>query len=377
MGRSTRGREAPLPRITEEQAARGRLIDEDEHDALEWMRSDSESGRFDQRYVTMLLCLRWAIVAAYIALGLSGLMVVHPLALAGSAGWIAFTNCVSTWHWAQHRPIAWYDSAYLYLDFVSVMASTLATANLDYPIWMAFVMLMIQAPAEQTPLRSAIFNGVCVLGYMACAGVLAVAGWFTVDVGVAAVTVSILGFIGFNLATTFGGNRRIRGLMRTLATTDPLTGLANRRQLSRFLANPARDGRRLALIVMDVDRFKQYNDTYGHLAGDQLLVRLAEILRGFFLDAPMIARYGGDEFVVAFHCTSPASAATHVDEMLNRRSRDRVPVSVGIAIWPDHHPTLDAAFAAADDALRAAKRSRRGTYATADAAGAIRLADVP
>jgi diguanylate cyclase (GGDEF)-like protein len=337
----------------------------------DWMRTD-ESGRYDQRYVTMTICLRWSILAAYVALAVSGLMPVNPLALVGSAGWICATNVLASWYWLQRRPIPWYDETYLYLDFVSVMCGTLATANLGYPVWMAFVMLMIQAPAERPTTTAVAYNAVCVMGYAACAGILYAAGWYKPDIGYTTVTVVILTLIGVNLAITFDGNRRLRTVIRRLAVTDALTGLANRRQFSRCLANPP-DGGSLAVIVMDVDRFKEYNDSYGHLAGDQLLVRLAAALEQAFPDALTIARYGGDEFVVLLPCAAVEQAEARLNDLLSRRPHDRLPVSIGVAMWPQDHPTLDAAFAAADDCLRAAKRSHRGTYATWSADGQIRL----
>jgi diguanylate cyclase (GGDEF)-like protein len=345
------------------------LILSDER-ADDWMRTD-ESGRFDQRYVTLTVCLRWSILIAYVALVLSGVIPMNRLALLGSAGWILATNVLATWYWTYRRPIHWYDEMYLYLDLVSVVCGTLASANLGYPIWMAFVMLMIQAPAERPTLVAALFNAGCVAAYAACAAILYAAGWYAPDVGYTTVTVVILTFIGVNLAITFDGNRRLRAMIRRLAVTDALTGLANRRQFSRCLANPVA-GTSLAVIVMDVDRFKQYNDSFGHLAGDQLLVKLANLLEHEFRDALTVARYGGDEFVVLLPCSTLEQAELRVSRLL-REAGDGLPISCGIAMWPDGHPTLDSAFAAADDCLRAVKRSRRGTYALWSSDGHITL----
>jgi diguanylate cyclase (GGDEF)-like protein len=183
--------------------------------------------------------------------------------------------------------------------------------------------------------------------------------------------VVILAFIGVNLAITFDGNRRLRAMIRRLAVTDALTGLANRRQFSRCLASPPPDTS-LAVIVMDVDRFKQYNDEFGHLAGDQLLVKLSTVLKQEFGDAVTVARYGGDEFVALLPCSSLGEAEARVDKLLHEAG-ERLSISCGISMWPDGHPTLDSAFAAADDCLRAAKRARRGTYAIWSPDGHIQL----
>lgn len=342
---------------------------------FEWMSAESETGRFDQKYVAALVFLRWLIVATYIVLGATGVIPVHPLALAGSAGWISATNVLRTWHWMQRRPISWYDDLYLWLDFLSVLFAMLATANLDYPVWACLVMLMIQAPAEQSARRAAVYNGLCVASYPAVAVVLSVAGWYELQEGVAITATAVLLFIAINLSVTFEGNRRLRRMIRGMAITDALTGLPNRRELSRHLASPPANGTSLAVIIMDVDRFKQYNDSYGHLAGDRLLIRLAEVIREVFPDARTIARYGGDEFVVIVPCASLEEASARVELMQNISVARAAPVSAGIAMWPDQQPTLDAALAAADECLRETKRSLRGRYATAGPPGEIHVAN--
>jgi diguanylate cyclase (GGDEF)-like protein len=182
----------------------------------------------------------------------------------------------------------------------------------------------------------------------------------------------LLGFIGWNLLITFEGNRRLRSYIRRMAVTDALTGLANRRQLSHALANPPRVPS-AAVIVMDVDRFKQYNDELGHLAGDQLLVRLARTIEEEFPDAMMNARFGGDEFVVLLPCRTMAEAEARVRGFRSGGQYGPVAVSVGVALWPDGQPTLDSAFAAADDCLRAAKQSGRNAYACWAPDGQIQL----
>ena len=300
--------------------------------------------------------------ANVLALGLSGVMPINILALAGVGTWFAIANSMCSYFWVRRRPMGWYDSQYLYLDFLTVVFATLSTANLNYPIWMAFVLLMIQAPAERPTAPALAFNMICVAGYAVCASIMYAAGWYSVSFGVATATVAILSFIGLNMAITFDSNRRLHQVIRSMAITDSLTGLANRRHLSNLLAN-APAGTSLAVILMDVDRFKNYNDTYGHLAGDNLLARLARELERMFPNATMIARYGGDEFVVLLPCETIDEAEERARALLDHRTEHNpISVTAGIALWPNQHPTLDAAFAAADDCLRAAKRSHRGSY---------------
>lgn len=83
-----------------------------------------------------------------------------------------------------------------------------------------------------------------------------------------------------------------------LAATDPLTGLANRRCWQENLAHLL-DGDAMTVLLIDLDHFKRYNDVHGHLAGDELLVRFAALLRGAVRDRDLVARWGGEEFAVA------------------------------------------------------------------------------
>ncbi len=324
------------------------------------VRHEDEVGRFDPTYVAALVLLRWAIVIAYVGIVVGGAVPMNTYALAGSAGWIAVSNVVAFWAWRQKRRVPWYDNSYLFIDSLSVVFGVLAPANLSYPIWLAFVMVMATCAAEQSTRYSALCNLWCIGAYLFCAGVLAATGWYHAETGVLVVTSLIMLFVGTNLTITFDGNRRLRAYIRRMSVTDPLTGLANRRRLTDILARDAAADRPIAVIILDVDNFKQYNDSYGHLAGDQLLVRLARTLEANFHDADAISRYGGDEFVVLLPCDSAEAAVQRANNLVGPDRPGDVPVSVGLAVWPDHEPTLDGALAAADDCLRAAKRAGKG-----------------
>jgi diguanylate cyclase (GGDEF)-like protein len=331
---------------------------------LDLVRQADEVGRFDSSYVAALVINRWGIVVAYIVLGASGLLPVHPLALTFSAGWIVLTNVAATWAWLQRRRIPWYDNAYLFLDGLSVTFGVLATANLDYPIWLAYTLVISTCAAEQTTRYSLACTAMCVAGYVLCAFTIGYAGWDHPLPGVVAVAACILAFLGISLTVTFDGNRRLRAYIRRMSVTDALTGLANRHRLSDVLANPGPSTEGLAVIILDVDEFKGYNDAYGHLAGDQLLERLARSLRSHFPDAHTISRYGGDEFVVLLPCHAITTAEGRAACLISPECPDAVPISIGIAMWPHDEATLDGALAAADDCLRTAKRNGKGRLAT-------------
>ncbi len=181
--------------------------------------------------------------------------------------------------------------------------------------------------------------------------------------------------IGVGLATFVGVyyrnlNDRMASQLYALAGSDHLTGLANRRTLEAALdgelARLSRNGTWLALLMLDVDHFKAFNDRHGHRAGDECLQELARCLQRFTRRGQdLVARYGGEEFVVMLTDTSPA-AARGVAEKLRRAAAalpqvaDPVTVTIGIssasAATPVSHDEL---IHRADRALYAGKAAGR------------------
>ena len=156
--------------------------------------------------------------------------------------------------------------------------------------------------------------------------------------------------------------------LERLSITDDLTGLYNRRYLMEALANEVRRSRRLAhpcaLLMGDVDHFKEYNDAYGHLAGDEALARVAAIFREATRDVDTAARYGGEEFVVLLAETEAAGAIETAHRIRARLAREdktkgKLSVSFGVAQFPEDGDTPEALLARADAALYRAKREGR------------------
>ena len=158
-----------------------------------------------------------------------------------------------------------------------------------------------------------------------------------------------------------------------LARHDTLTGLPNRaafhKALERALATEA--AATLALLYLDLDRFKDVNDTLGHLAGDELLRIAAERLRGCVRDDDLVARLGGDEFVILqLGLPQPASSEPLAARVIRDLSRPfflggrhaSVGVSVGIALAPAGDCPPDELLGRADEALYRAKNDGRGTW---------------
>jgi two-component system, cell cycle response regulator len=176
---------------------------------------------------------------------------------------------------------------------------------------------------------------------------------------------------------------RMAGLVRAqrhAAITDGLTGLRSRRFFEQALhaesVRAARTGSGLSMLLLDIDHFKTVNDTYGHSAGDRVLVEVARRLGGLVRPGDLLARYGGEEFAVLLPGASP-STAREVAERVRRGVAmapvavgggrlHRITISVGFSGMPPACTDTDELVLAADRALYAAKGSGRDQVAGAE-----------
>jgi len=170
--------------------------------------------------------------------------------------------------------------------------------------------------------------------------------------------------------------------LRELSTRDHLTGLYNRRYLEetleRELLRASREHLSLGIIMLDVDDFKQINDTYGHAAGDAILRELGSLLREHVRGEDIPSRYGGDEFILALPGASREvtrkraelirDAAHHFSTQFKGQTLELVTLSLGVAVFPDDGATSAAILKAADSALYRAKREGRGRVMVANEA---------
>ncbi len=168
-------------------------------------------------------------------------------------------------------------------------------------------------------------------------------------------------------------NLRLHETLRNLSVRDPLTGLFNRRymeeSLEREVRRAARNKRPLGIIMLDIDHFKDFNDTYGHEAGDTLLRELGSSLQTYIRGEDVACRYGGEEFILILPDTTLEAASQRAEQLrdavqhltLQHRSQllKSVTISVGVALFPTHGATGDAVLRAADAALYQAKTGGR------------------
>jgi diguanylate cyclase (GGDEF)-like protein len=177
--------------------------------------------------------------------------------------------------------------------------------------------------------------------------------------------------------------RTSRVELERLSVTDPLTGLDNRRRMTESLQNEVLRSRRLehvfSVVMVDVDHFKEYNDSHGHPAGDEALKRVATVLRGALRDGDSVARYGGEEFFVLLPET-PASTAADLAKRVRAALAKHAPpagavtLSFGIAAYPANGDSGETLIRAADAALYEAKRGGRDRCVVARGAERVKAA---
>jgi diguanylate cyclase (GGDEF)-like protein len=194
-------------------------------------------------------------------------------------------------------------------------------------------------------------------------------------------------FLSASLALQTADDVRRISFLERETETDPLTGVFNRRYLDRRLkdeiARVRRYGLPLSVLLLDIDHFKEVNDGYGHQAGDQVLATFAEIIGGELRESDVLARFGGEEFLV-MALQTPASGALGLAERLrerieshdfclhneaNREQGRRVTVSIGVASSGEGLDSAELLIQAADENLYRAKREGRNRVCAGTAGG--------
>jgi diguanylate cyclase (GGDEF)-like protein len=168
-------------------------------------------------------------------------------------------------------------------------------------------------------------------------------------------------------------NLRLQETLREQAIRDPLTGLFNRRYMQESLDREQRRARRrgmpLGVIMIDIDHFKRFNDSFGHAAGDALLREMGALLQRHTRAEDIACRYGGEEFALILLEASAEDTEERATLLRQEASRlrveyghqplGRITVSLGVAVFPDHGEDGDSLLKAADVALYRAKASGR------------------
>ncbi|GAC1485707.1 MAG: hypothetical protein NVS1B1_00180 [Candidatus Limnocylindrales bacterium] len=210
----------------------------------------------------------------------------------------------------------------------------------------------------------------------AVAATTAAAALSGVPIGEAAVQISFVYGISAVVIALADTIRRSRGALEHLALYDGLTGLPNRVLFAERLQQTVRmpnDGSGLAILLLDLDRFKDVNDTFGHATGDRLLEQVADRLGDALRDGDLVARLGGDEFAFVLPGADAESASNVAQRILRLLERPfliddqtvTIGASIGIALAPEHGMDSQALLQHADVAMYVAKRAE-GSWAVYD-----------
>ena len=184
-----------------------------------------------------------------------------------------------------------------------------------------------------------------------------------------------LEMINRQLAANIAERDQAASRLLYLAEHDALTGSCNRHcfeeRLAQIISAAGRSGARISVLYLDLDEFKYINDTYGHSAGDAVLVRVAHEIKNLVRSGDVVARLGGDEFAVLaplYEGDDPSAlpkrivAAVSNLPMRLRGGNHQLTTSIGIALFPDHGRTLDELITHADTAMYQAKQRGKNTW---------------
>ena len=176
--------------------------------------------------------------------------------------------------------------------------------------------------------------------------------------------------------------KNINDNLKRLVVTDQLTGLYNRQGLTRMLLDYAQSNKNKAILYIDLDNFKYYNDTFGHYVGDKILVLFANTLKSVLMENDIAVRYGGDEFIIIKELVDIQEAVDVAKELITNVStyfrqevmkilgdnvtipdNKRLSSSIGIAkLNCDNKEKINEALRTADKALYIVKRRNKGGY---------------
>ena len=169
------------------------------------------------------------------------------------------------------------------------------------------------------------------------------------------------------------GNLKLKESLKNQSICDPLTGLFNRRymeeSLEREFSRANRNKTSVAIVMMDLDHFKRFNDTFGHQAGDAILRAFGDLLKKYTRGQDIACRYGGEEFALVLTDSNLTGAMKRAEILLQQVKQlsveyagqllGAVSISMGVALFPDHGTTMGDVLRASDQALYSAKREGR------------------
>ena len=326
--------------------------------------SDSPLG--DGKLQLQIVVLRWLLTVLYALFVWVGIIDVAPVWFVASIGFLSVYHVYYTWYtWHEFtRPS--FPPAMIYavpfLDTVAISLALIAIGDPLHPIWGVYFFVIIAVGFFYHPI---VWPYVFwLVANYAAMGVAVHLRGFDVPIPFMVVAAVILLMGIADVASFTTGERRLRTRLSVVARTDPLTGLSNRRRLGEaleeYLKAASEGSQALAVLMVDIDWFKRYNTQFGHLAADGVLEQLADLLVAAVREEDLVARYGGDEFVVVIPEMDVREAFRFAERLRHQIARSGLcNVSIGVCASQGSQFTGDELLGQADAALLAAKQAGR------------------
>jgi len=314
-----------------------------------------------ERQMLLLQCL---IAFAFCAAAGGGLLGTRSTASGLAVAWIAGYHVLYAAYAlafrTRGRPVSSLELLLPVLNISCISAGLLAVDDPGSPLWAIYLYALVGHTRRYTGRR---YWSVALVT-IANAGLVRIAldRGITVELPVVVFLCSAMAVMAYTIG---GAWRQAEREARTLAETDPLTGISNRRffheTLDTLARNPAHS---FALLMLDLDNFKRLNDQFGHQHGDEVLQHTARLLRDSVRAGDVLARYGGEEFIIAMPGATLEDARA-VAERIRRAVEAETPtsVSIGCAVRA-FDETPDSVIRRADHLLLAAKRSGKNAVWT-------------
>jgi diguanylate cyclase (GGDEF)-like protein len=320
----------------------------------------------DPKLRRSILAFRVLLLVLWIALSRLGALDVSNQALIISSAIIAiydvFLAGVEIQISASGAESARINAIVRNLDIVTTTVAMVALHDVRSPVFMIYFLGLLGS-AHLSTRREMTWQVVWVtLNYLAFAGITTAIG-HSVSWSYVIVVAIGLQLIGINAAILAGGEQRLRAVIASVAVTDSLTGLPNRRRFHESyptsLDEAIAQQTPLALMLIDFDHFKLINDRDGHPAGDDKLREVAQALQSVVRREDLVARYGGDEFIVVAPHSTRSDARMLAERLRAAAATSGASVSIGLAVYPEDAQDHDALIEAADSALYLAKEAGR------------------
>jgi diguanylate cyclase (GGDEF)-like protein len=320
----------------------------------------------DGRFQLEILVLRWALVFLYALFFVTGVINADTRWFLASETFLIAYHVYYTWTvWYERRRGALPEATQYATPFLDTTAVTLALVAVGdplHPIWGVYFTIIAGVAFFYYPMARV--YTVWLTANYALAGIVLQLREIDVQAPLMAVAMVVLLAGMANLIAYTGGERRLRVKLGKVALTDPLTNLPNRRGLDASLRRHAdaskSTGRGLAVLMIDIDFFKRYNDQLGHLVADGVLEQLGQLLSTSMRRPDSVARYGGDEFVVMVSDASADDGMLLGERLRNQVARTGIcTISIGVAYCEGECDDVEDLLKLADAELRVAKESGR------------------